>query len=369
MHLFMPVNVLFYPLMLKEKTTYRVIGLMSGTSLDGTDIALCSFRLKNKKWRYSVERTQTFPYSKQWKDRLSKLESGSALEFAQTHVDYGHYLGQLVNTFLRKNHPRPEFVASHGHTVFHQPFNGLSSQVGDGASIAAECGLPAVCDFRSKDIALGGQGAPLVPIGDALLFKSHSAFLNLGGFANCSLIGSNGIQAFDICPLNIVFNLLSHKLQKKYDPEGSLARRGQVNTALLNKLNKPDYYRQLPPKSLGKEWVVKNTIPLLNNSASNPFDLLRTFSEHASIQIAAVIKRHDSILVTGGGAYNKFLLERIRYHTGKKTALGLPDSKTIEFKEALIFAFLGVLRWRQEVNSLKSVTGASSDSVGGCIYL
>jgi anhydro-N-acetylmuramic acid kinase len=351
---------------LKKKASYKVIGLMSGTSLDGIDIAYCDISFNKGLWKYNIGHAETIPYPKQWKIRLEKLEKSNALEFVQTDVQYGHYLGKHVHTFIKKYTLKPNFVSSHGHTIFHQPNNSLSTQIGNGAAISAECNLPVVCDFRSKDIALGGQGAPLVPIGDALLFPENAYCLNLGGFANISFDKNGKRLAFDICPVNIVLNLLSNKLGKKYDENGNLARKGKINEILLKKLNQLPYYKQKPPKSLGREWVMTTVAPLLQKSGKNPFDLLRTYTEHAAMQIASVSKS-NSLFVTGGGAYNGFLADRIQYYSGKK--ISVPDKKTLEFKEALIFAFLGVLRWRNEVNCLSSVTGVKYDHVGGCVYL
>lgn len=356
---------------MNKPSTYTVIGLMSGTSLDGVDIAYCRFFFNRNKWTYEIINAETIEYDRKWLQRLQNTEKSSALEFALTDHEYGHYLGSLLRSFIKKYRIKSDFVASHGHTIFHQPENGLTAQIGNGAAMAAECGIPVVCDFRSKDVALGGQGAPLVPIGDELLFSEYSLCLNLGGFANISFRRKNKRMAYDICPVNIVMNVLSQKLGKKYDAAGTLARKGKLNEPLLKELNSLPYYRQKPPKSLGKEWVLDTIFPTLKKSGANPFDLLRTYTEHASMQIAegckVSAKNNGSLLITGGGVYNSFLIERIKAHCNNRIII--PDKNTIEFKEALLFAFLGVLRWRNEINCLKSVTGATSDNTGGCIYL
>jgi anhydro-N-acetylmuramic acid kinase len=355
-------------------TTYSVIGLMSGTSLDGIDIAFCTFSNKVNKWTYKIVAAETITYDRQWQQCLQDAEKTTALEFVLTDTEYGHHLGKLVRSFIKKHRKKPELVASHGHTIFHQPQKGFTTQIGNGAAIAAECGLPVVCDFRSKDVALGGQGAPLVPIGDELLFSKYSFCLNLGGFANVSFNNRKKRVAYDICPVNIVLNALSQKLGKKYDAGGALAHRGKINQSLLKQLNSLPYYKQKYPKSLGKEWVIATIFPLLKKSGANPFDLLRTFTEHAAMQVGQSSSKFEvrgskinSILITGGGAYNTFLIERIKAYCDN--TIIIPDKNTIEFKEALIFAFLGVLRLRGEVNCLSSVTGADNDNVGGCIYL
>lgn len=350
---------------------YKVIGLMSGTSLDGVDIAFCKFVLKNKRWTYTIVEAETIPYTSAWKKALLNLERTDALTFQQLHIDYGFYLGKLVSEFIKKHHLKADLVSSHGHTIFHQPQKKLTVQIGSGSAIAAACGLPVVCDFRSLDVALGGQGAPLVPIGDKLLFAEYDLCLNLGGFANISYQYKKERIAFDICPVNIVMNAICVTLGKEYDNKGELAKKGKINEALLNKLNQLAFY-QLPansPKSLGKEWVIKNIDPLIKKFNLSPSDVLRTFCEHIAIQIAKAIndKKSGKMIVTGGGTFNTFLMERIKKHSVHQIIV--PAKKTIEFKEALIFAFLGVLRMRNEVNCLKSVTGAKHDNVGGSVYM
>jgi anhydro-N-acetylmuramic acid kinase len=351
-----------------NKNTYRVTGLMSGTSLDGVDIAFCTFTIRGRKWSYTIEKADTIAYSNEWKTRLSNLENECAIEFVRTDVEYGHYLGNITKEFHRKHNLIPDFIASHGHTIFHQPERKFTSQIGKGSAIAAETGIPVVCDFRTTDVALGGQGAPLVPIGDQLLFGDYNYCLNLGGFANISLKQSGNRIAFDICPVNIVLNYLAALLHKQYDENGKLARNGSICQPLLEEMNNLKFYRKPPPKSLGKEWVLLEVYPLMERIEIPVEDMLRTFTEHIAVQIANVVlaRNPSAMLTTGGGAFNSFLIETIREKTGMN--LILPDTLTINFKEALIFAFLGVLRWREEINCLKSCTGASHDNIGGAIY-
>ncbi|MCX6283801.1 MAG: anhydro-N-acetylmuramic acid kinase [Bacteroidetes bacterium] len=347
---------------------YTVIGLMSGTSLDGLDIACCIFRYENLRWNYSVSVAETIPYSEEWLNRLTGLPGSSAAEFAATDHLYGHLLGKLSRVFIEKHKIKADFIASHGHTVFHQPVKGFTSQIGNGAAIKAETGLPVVCDFRSGDVALGGQGAPLVPAGDRLLFSGFDFCLNLGGFANISFEHNGERLAFDICPVNTVLNHFAGKLGQAYDKDGALGAKGKVDFPLLNVLNNLPYYRQTGPKSLGKEWVDEIILPILNSSGLGPEDILSTFYTHIEDQIALQTGTDESkkMLVTGGGAHNNFLVSGIRSRIIPQ--LVIPDKLTIDFKEALIFAFLGVLRWRNEVNCLKSVTGASQDGSFGAIY-
>jgi len=356
--------------MTNTSTYYSVIGLMSGTSLDGVDIAFCRFSIAENTWWYEIVQGETIPYSTFWKETLLSLEKTDALTFQQTQMDYGTYLGKLAADFIKKYNLKPDFVCSHGHTIFHQPEKKLTVQIGAGSAIAAECSLPVICDFRSLDVALGGQGAPLVPIGDKLLFSEFDFCLNLGGFANVSYEYKKDRIAYDICPVNIVMNAVCQALGKEYDKGGEIARYGVLNKAMLLELNELSFYK-LPvdsPKSLGKEWVLHTINPILKKHNLSEAAILRTFCEHVAIQIANVLntKPKGNLLVTGGGAYNTFLMEIIKTHVIHP--LTIPDEKTIEFKEALVFAFLGVLRMRNEVNCLKSVTGAKHDNTGGAIY-
>jgi anhydro-N-acetylmuramic acid kinase len=350
---------------------YDVIGLMSGTSLDGLDIAHCRFTLDNNHWGFEIIQAETIVYTSDWKQRLIGAETSNALDFQQLHVDYGSYLGQRVSDFIIKHNTQVDFVASHGHTIFHQPDKRLTVQIGNGSSIASKCKLPVVCDFRALDVALGGQGAPLVPIGDRLLFSGFDFCLNLGGFANVSYEHTGKRIAYDICPVNIVMNALCEGLGKPYDENGDMAKEGMVSYYLLNELNQLAFYKIAPnsPKSLGKEWVLSNIEPLLELYEVSDADVLRTFCEHIAFQIAKCLndKPKGKILITGGGAYNAFLIQCIQQQL--KHEIVIPDKKTIEFKEALIFAFLGTLRMRNEVNCLKSVTGAFADSCCGAVYM
>lgn len=341
---------------------------MSGTSLDGLDIAYCQFERSGTKWSFRIHCAETVPYSEEWRTRLSNLEKGSALDLATTDTEYGHLAGSLTRTFIDKHNIFPDFIASHGHTVFHQPEKRITWQIGKGSSIAAETGLPVVCDFRSLDVALGGQGAPLVPIGDRLLFGEYDYCLNLGGFANISHEKDGERIAYDICPVNIVLNHLAGKTGKAFDPSGQMARSGDLSPALFDELNRLSYYGKLPPKSLGKEWVLSHIFPVLENAPIQINDQMNTFCEHIAAQVAKSTagQGKGKMLITGGGAFNGYLVERIKELSGNEIIL--PDENTINFKEALIFAFLGVLRWREETNCLRSVTGAGKDTSGGAIY-
>lgn len=347
----------------------KILGLMSGTSLDGIDLALCDI----SEHGYRILAAETYPYLDDWRRRLSTLESASAYDYALAHVELGHLFGQKINQFL-EGKERPEAIASHGHTIFHQPHLGLTTQIGDGDAIAAETGLPVVSNFRTLDVALGGQGAPLVPIGDELLFGEYDACLNLGGIANISYRADGKRIAYDICPCNMALNRLAAMLGYPYDDQGRNARGGEVHTCLLHELDGLEYYAVTEPKSLGKEWFVGQFWPLVKAflgvvpSTPQVRDALATVTSHIAIQIARILERQQikTLLVTGGGAWNSYLLELVgSYYPEVK--ITVPDALIVNYKEALIFALLGYLRLTGQVNTLASVTGAKCDSVGGNI--
>ena len=350
-------------------TVIKAIGVMSGTSLDGVDIAYCEFREHKNNWEFKIGAAETIEYSQEWKKRLENVKKLDALSFIKTDNDYGKHLGKCLKSFIEKHKIKPDLIASHGHTVFHQPKNNLTCQIGSGAEIAAVTGQKVVCDFRSLDVTLGGQGAPLTPLGDKLLFPDYDFCLNLGGFSNISFDSENKRVAFDICPCNIVMNLLAQKTDKNFDENGQLASKGQIINGLLQELNQLNYYKNPYPKSLGKEWLLEKFIPVLEKFPANENDLLRTIVEHISEQIRIVIKNYPvgKILVTGGGAFNTFLTDQIEKKIRHEVII--PEEIIVKFKEALIFAFLGILRLMKKPNCLSSVTGAFKDNIGGAVYI
>lgn len=342
---------------------------MSGTSLDGLDLALCDFT--DNGMSFKIVKAVTIEYSTDWKNKLRSVHQYTAEAYAELNFSYGKYIGEEISKFLNANQVKADAVASHGHTVFHQPQLGFSTQIGSGAAIAAYSGLTTVCDFRSLDIALGGQGAPLVPIGDKLLFKDHAACLNIGGIANISYDNEHGERkAFDVCVTNMVFNYLAEKKGRSYDKDGLIAESGHVIQTLLHYLNNLEYYKQKGARSLGFEWFEKYFLSLINKFKDHSIDdLMATFNEHAAIEIANVLNENHlkNVLITGGGAYNKKLIANIKNKT--TSHLIIPDETIINFKEALIFAFLGYLRLTEQTNTLSSVTGAKQNSIGGAVYL
>lgn len=349
-----------------KKDPASVIGVMSGSSLDGIDLALCHFTPNGKQWSFTVETARTVPYDATMRKRLLEATRGNAMELARLNRDIGIAIGTGCKELLQEH--SADLIASHGHTIFHQPDEGLTLQVGSGAHIATLSGLPAVCDFRSLDVALGGQGAPLVPFGEQMLFPDHQAFVNLGGIANISIHHGKKPIGYDVCPCNQALDLLASEAGKSYDANGDLARSGEVDVELLAKLNALDFYAQAPPRSLGREWFDERMKPLIT-SKSPLKDRLRTVTEHMALLIAQELDKAgvSTALFTGGGAHNAFLIERIA--TLGKAKPELPSAELINYKEAVIFAFLGLMRLRGEVNTLASVTGATRNSVGGAIYL
>lgn len=338
-----------------------ILGLMSGTSLDGIDLALCRFSDGGS--TYSIIRAVTLPYSEEWKGFLRSTEQASGDELERRNRVYGEFLGNSCNGFLSGE--RVDYIASHGHTIFHEPAKGITYQLGSGERIAAVTGIPVVNDFRITDVRLGGQGAPLVPIGDRMLFGEYQYCLNIGGFANVSYEENGKRIAFDIAPVNYVLNRIARRLQLEFDEGGKISATGTYIASIGAQLDGLPFYAAAPPKSLGREWVEQHVFPLLGEEHA-PADLLHTFAVHAAKQVAKVLSGKGKALVTGGGAYNTFFIGELQKNSVAEIVV--PDAQTVNFKEALIFALLGYLRVHGKVNALASVTGASKDSCGGTLH-
>ena len=350
------------------KNEYFVLGVMSGTSLDGIDIAYLHFR-EEVSWSYDIISAETLAYPEHWKMALSEAILYDEEKLNELNESYTAYLAEVISEFIAKNNiSELDAVCSHGHTIKHEPENGFTLQIGNLPQLAKLTGNKVVCDFRVQDVELGGQGAPLVPVGDELLFPEYQYCLNLGGFANVSTVLKGQRVAFDICPVNTVLNYLAEKMNLPYDENGQIAASGSTDKILLEKLNSLPFYAQEPPKSLGVEWVKKHILPLLADKTNTP-NLLNTYAIHAGMQISRIFDQNPAskVLVTGGGAFNGFLMEQIKKRS--KNDIFVPASKVVNYKEALIFGFLGVLKLRGEVNVLKSVTGASKDHSSGVIYV
>jgi len=357
---------------------YKVIGLMSGSSLDGLDVVYAELqeqqstqRQGTRLWGYTILQTATYPYSEEWRRRLATAPGLSALDYQLLHVEYGRYLGEQVNRFVEEHglHYRVQLIASHGHTVFHDPSRWMTAQIGDGAALAATTRINVVSDLRAMDVALGGQGAPIVPIGEKLLLAGYEYFLNLGGIANIS----HKDVAFDVCPANRVLNALADREGKPFDKDGAMAAAGEQNLYLLSELNALPYYGAPYPKSLANEFGTGTLLPMVLQAGLSTADALRTVVEHIAEQVGRAVEQlggEGKILITGGGAHNGFLVDRLREHLGRLGVdLVVPEPQLVDYKEALIMALIGVLRWREENNVLASVTGASRDSIGGAVWI
>ncbi|MEI6947868.1 anhydro-N-acetylmuramic acid kinase [Paraflavisolibacter sp. H34] len=358
---------------------YKVIGLMSGSSLDGLDIVYTELHENGGNWSFEILASACYPYDNDWKEALKGATALNALDYQLLHTAYGHYLGSQVNRFIEEHnlHYQVALIASHGHTTFHLPAQKMTAQLGDGAALAAATGLPVVSDLRALDVAFGGQGAPIVPIGEKLLFRDYDLFLNIGGIANISFKKDGQWTAFDICPANRVLNLLAAKHGKDHDPGGSLAALGQVNEGLLQMLNELEYYRKPAPKSLSNSFGTDEVYPLIRSFGLTHNDSLRTYVEHIVGQVTAALALAPAgaegprkLLVTGGGALNTFLVDRLREAAAAlQTEIVVADELILNYKEALVMALMGVLRWRQEYNTLSSATGAERDSIGGAVWI
>lgn len=356
---------------------YKVIGIMSGSSLDGLDIVYAELQETAGKWEYEIVCHECLDYTDEW---LWKLETATNLpgkDYQLLHTEYGHFIGKKINDFIDANNLQHKvaLVSSHGHTTFHMPEKKMTHQIGDGAAIAAETRLPVVSDLRALDVAFGGQGAPIVPLGEKLLFAPHEYFLNLGGIANISIHRNNVMIAYDICPANRILNMLASQKDLPYDDKGSMAARGTVNELLLQEISTLEYYSLPYPKSLANSYGIETVFPLIKRSRVSTEDGLATYTQHVVQQIKKALEpsqkeETQSLFITGGGAFNTFLIQQLTQVLAEINFTPfVPDDKVVANKEALIMALLGVLRWREQDTVLASVTGAARNSIGGALWL
>ncbi len=368
---------------------YKAIGTMSGSSLDGLDIVYAEFVETGGRWTFEILEAECIPYTEEWQTKLKNATLLSALDYQLLHTEFGRFSGEKINEFIERNHlqHKVHLIASHGHTSFHLPARNMTAQLGDGATIAAVTGLNVVTDLRALDVAYGGQGAPIVPIGEKLLFSGYDCFLNIGGIANITLHYSPSAAsapfhqqpewvAFDVCAANRVLNMLAADAGREFDDGGKMAAGGNLNTSLLAELNKLEYYGQPYPKSLPNSFGRETVYPLTKKTGLPTADLLNTYTEHIAIQVKKALEaetafnRQRKLLVTGGGALNHYLMQRLIALLGEANIeVEIPDEKIIQYKEALIMALIGVLRWREEANTISSVTGAAKESIGGALWL
>ena len=351
----------------------NILGIMSGSSMDGVDLALCKIEHDGERHVYEILASETYEYDEKWRLRLSKLRTQNALAYAKTDVFYGHYLAKLANQFKDKHGIEIDLIASHGHTIYHNPEQMLTAQVGDGATIAALTNIPTVTDLRRADVALGGQGAPLVGMGDELLFREFDFCLNLGGFANISTQKDGNRIAYDISACNILCNRLARDRELSYDNNGEIAASGNIDYDMLEDLNAVDFYHQDGPKSLNRDWISSDLWPVVKEYRDIPLeDRMKTIVDHIAYQIGKSVEQLSDgnsdgkrIYVTGGGAFNHTLIEHIKSHTEAEVVI--PEETIVNYKEALIFAFLGYLRANNEENTIATATGASNNVISGAL--
>tara|TARA_R110000744_G_scaffold25472_2_gene63161 strand:- start:171 stop:1247 length:1077 start_codon:yes stop_codon:yes gene_type:complete len=353
---------------------YKIIGLMSGTSLDGLDLAYCHIWEKNRTWEFDIKTTKSVSYDTEMLNTLKDAIGLSAEKLIELHNTYGTWLGEQTLQFIEENNLNVDYIASHGHTTHHRPEMGLTFQIGSGQHLANTSGHKVICDFRTNDLALGGQGAPLVPIGDRIFFSEYDFCLNLGGISNISFDVKGKRIAYDIGLANMILNYITRKVNLQYDEDGKLARKGTINKRMLERLNNLQYYLLPHPKSIGYEWFLDEVVPIVEETDDSIENLLHSSIHHICDKIAQEIDLNtigdkQSLLVTGGGALNTFFIETLQQKLVKTTNITIPEKIIIEFKEALVFALMGVLRVEQQINVLSSVTGAKKDSSSGVVYL
>lgn len=357
----------------------KILGLISGSSLDGLDMAICQFdEQATSQLEWEVIHTQTAGFPEGLLSRLVRSTELSTRELMELEVEFSKFCASESLDFLTKAKCSVDYIASHGHTVFHYPEDGYTVQIGKGSIIAELTGIPSISDFRSNDIALRGQGAPLAPIVERYLYPGYNVYFNLGGIANFSIHEKSNIRSIDSCPCNQVLNFLISANGLPYDDRGRVARSGKVNDQLLKEWSSLEYFKLSGPKSMDNSWVHQIFIPVMNKYHLSMKDALATMVEFTALQLSKDISKLlqlDSItqmsgFVTGGGAYNDYLLERMTYHFQKLgLSLEVPDAQTIEFKEAILMSLMGYLRILERPNTIPTVTGAAKMSIGGAVYL
>jgi anhydro-N-acetylmuramic acid kinase len=352
------------------KESYNVIGTMSGTSLDGIDLAHIEFWTENNNWHFKIHQAITVSYLDYWLNKFKIATTFQAHEIEQLNIDYSIHLGGVIQKFITDHQIKTvDFVCSHGHTIWHQPERGITLQIGNLKILADTLNKKVICDFRIQDVIYGGQGAPLVPTGDYLLFRAFDYCLNLGGFSNISFQKKDQRNAFDICPVNTVLNTLVNPIGLPFDDQGKIARKGKIIEHLLEELNEIPFYDAAAPKSLGIEFVNQYIWPILEKYNDPLENKLHTFVIHIAMQIGRIFdaNKKGKVLITGGGVYHTFLMEKINQYCPDTTII-IPNDHLIQYKEALIFAFLGVLRIRNEENIFAQVTGAFKNHSSGKIF-
>ncbi len=353
---------------------------MSGSSLDGLDIAYCEFQVDKKAitdWKLLEATTANYP--EKWTARLQHLPEQNARTLARTNVYFSRFMADLVNDFIQEHKIQPDLIASHGHTIFHEPDRLMTLQIGDGATLAALTGISVASDFRTQDIALEGEGTPIAPAADRFLFPGYDFYLNIGGIANVTCNANGRYIAFDTSPANQILNMLAAELGLPYDKDGQIARSGKLNIELIDQLEQFAYFQQDYPKSLDNNWIREHVLPTFAIAESPVADLLHTavhfISKHIGESLKNIIRKEHlhkdkyTMLVTGGGGFNTYLMECIQTDCqAVNTEIILPERDIIDYKEAILMALMGVLRVEHIPNCFSSVTGAKRDSIGGALY-
>ncbi len=361
------------------RLTERYIGIMSGTSMDGVDVALCTVDANRCKLLKAVE----FPFDPKLKEEILLMINGETTlkQIGELHQRLGKLFGKAVNALLEQEQMEPssiKAIGSHGQTLWHAPGgdNPFSMQLGDANIIAAMTGIDVVSDFRSKDIALGGEGAPFAPVFHQFLFQEREkkvGVLNIGGMANLSVLGEEVI-GFDTGPGNVLMDLWVHKHQElRFDRDGNWAKTGKINKALLASFLSEKFFDRVPPKSTGRElfnilWLGKL---LRGHRTVSSEDVQATLLALTVESIAREVRKYgiDELLVCGGGVHNAFLMERLMSEL-KGVSVAATDKMGVssEQMEAMLFAWLAYKRVHNETVPLSSVTGASRDGVLGGLY-
>lgn len=359
---------------------YNVIGVSSGSSLAGLDLVFTALTEVRGKWEYEIRAAVRLPYTPEWEEKLSGAADLPARDYMLLHSEYGHFTGHAIKSFIHDNQldHQVHFIVTHGHTIFHVPSQKMTAQLGDGAAIAAVTGLSVISDLRAMDVALGGKGAPLFPLAEQLLFPDFTYRLNLGENATLAAQLNGAFAAFDICPCNYILDSLAATLGRAYDEDGQLAAGGVTDAPLLESLNGLAFYRESYPRTIASKFGTGTVLPLIQKHQLSTQGKLNTYVKHIAAQIAGTLgslqqdktqEAPATLLLTGGGIFNGFLIKSIQEALQPlNITITIPEEPTSKFRTPLMVALLGALRWRQEINAFASVTGAEKDSVGGALW-
>jgi anhydro-N-acetylmuramic acid kinase len=348
-----------------------ILGAMSGSSLDGLDLAICSFTDQSI---FTIHNSTTIELPLDLRTKLKNFSTLNAFQIADLDAYFALFSAHSIRDFTNNWIGGISLVVSHGHTLYHNPANAVSWQIGNGGIIAAVTGIDTLCDLRVQDVALGGQGAPLAALVDLNLFKDYTGLLNLGGIANITINQSNTVYSWDISPCNQVFNHLAQKEGKEFDKGGSIARSGKILMELIHKWQENTYFSQMPPKSMDNTWVKENYIKEIDKIDQPVKILMASFAEFVAIQLSKDLKSLDlnpgKILVTGGGAFNAHFISRLKVHLSPLNwVVEVAEESLINYKEAMLMAYMGHRYINKKTNTISTATGAEKDLISGALYL